>query len=243
MNEESASETQQQEEWISCYDCAVCKGKTKVYYVQNGEVVFRNCSCIPIRSSILKAKASGLGELLSTCKFSTFSAREAWQIELKKRAKAYAAQPEGWLMVSGKVGGGKTHICTAIVGRLIHSGMSARYMRWKDDSTELKGMINDPAFAAALSPFLTADVLYIDDFLKMPRGTDGISKEPGKGDLNLAFQMINNRYTAGKTTIISSEHTVDDIVKFDEAVGSRIYERTKNNCLIVPHDAQNYRLR
>ena len=61
------------------------------------------------------------------------------------------------------------------------------------------------------------------DFLKTGKG-----QEPTTGDVNLAFELINARYAdPTKLTIISSELPVAEIVDIDEAVGSRIYERSK----------------
>lgn len=244
MNEQGPGEERAKEEFVTCYDCPDCRGKTKIYYPLNGEVVFRDCHCISIRTSILRAKASGLGDELRRCKFSNFEAATDWQHDAKNRAMSYAKKPKGWFYLCGQVGSGKTHLCTAIVGRLIHSGMRARYMRWKDDAAELKGVLNEPVYQEMINPFLDADVLYIDDFLKTARGENGRASAPGVGDLNLAFQIVNNRYSARKITIISSEHTVDEVVEHDEAVGSRIYEMAKQNCVIIqPDPKNNYRMR
>ena len=48
------------------------------------------------------------------------------------------------------------------------------------------------------------------------------------GDLNVAFELLNARYNARKRTIISGERTIGAIMDIDEAIGSRIYERSKN---------------
>ena len=49
-------------------------------------------------------------------------------------------------------------------------------------------------------------------------------------DVNLAFEIINARYnTSGLITLISSERTLDELMRIDEATASRIYERTKQN--------------
>lgn len=244
LNKDLPGEERQKDETVTCYDCDICKGKLRIYYVYENDVTFKPCICIHIRSSILRAKNSGLGAELSRCKFSTYVATNDWQKDVKQRAKQFADNPEGWLYVCGQVGGGKTHICTAVVGKLIHVGNSVRYMSWKDDATELKAKVNEPEYQNLISKFLNVDVLYIDDFLKMPKEQFRASRQPSVGDLNLAFQLINNRYLENKTTIISSEHNIDSLISFDEAVGSRIYERCKHNCIIIPtNETNNYRLR
>ena len=64
-------------------------------------------------------------------------------------------------------------------------------------------------------------------------------------DMNIAFEMLNFRYTNDKLiTVISSEKTISDIVKIDEAIAGRIVERTGlkrfcNNILKDP--SKNFR--
>lgn len=244
LNDSLPEEQAAKEDISTCYDCQECNNKLKVYYPLNGNVAFRNCNCVSIRISILRARSSGLEDELRRCKFSTFEVVEPWQLDAKQMARAYAQNPDGWLYMCGQVGGGKTHLCTAVVGKLIVQGRSAKYMPWKDTSTEIKGKVNDPEYSRLINPYLKVDVLYIDDFLKTERGKYGTAKPPSVGDINLAFQIINNRYCSGKTTIISSEHTIDEVMGYDEAIGSRIYERSKNNCVIIPTGiGNNYRMK
>lgn len=244
MNDEPPESKEKEPDIISCYNCEDCKNKLKIYFPLNGEISWKNCNCISIRGSLMRAKNSGLADELGRCKISTFNAVEPWQQDAKAKAAAYSKNPDGWLYMCGQVGGGKTHLCTAIVGKLIHKGMDAKYMRWKDDAAELKAKINDHEYQGLIEPFLYADVLYIDDFLKTGRGENTQAKRPSTGDLNLAFQIINNRYGGKKTTIISSEHTIDELISYDEAVGSRIYEMSSKNCIMIPIDIQNnYRMK
>ena len=82
-------------------------------------------------------------------------------------------------------------------------------------------------------------MLYIDDFFKTERG-----KSPTSGDINIAFELLNYRYINGQLiTIISCERDVDEVMRIDEAVGSRIYERTRGNCVCIDSKpGRNYRL-
>ena len=38
------------------------------------------------------------------------------------------ADPKGWFVTTGRSGAGKTHLCTAICGELLHRGLPVRYM-------------------------------------------------------------------------------------------------------------------
>ena len=75
-------------------------------------------------------------------------------------------------------------------------------------------------------------MLYIDDFFK---------GSVSDADINLAFELLNDRYNSKRMTILSSERSVEDILELDEAIGSRIYERSKGFYARLP--AKNWRLR
>lgn len=228
---------------ISGYDCPDCKNKRLIYFIQGNDIVARQCKCVPIRNSMIRNKASGLSEQFASCSFDSFIDREHWQKDAKRRAMAYAMRPEGWLYICGQVGAGKTLLCSAVAKALIASGLGARYMIWKNEAAELKARVNDPEFKTLLDPLLLVDVLYIDDFMKTERGENGRAVRPTTGDINLAFQIINSRYNSRKITILSSEHGIDDLISFDEATGSRIYERSGNNRIMFPWGSgNNYRL-
>ena len=223
-------------------DCAMCKGRGAVYFVRENEVVSRECDCMAIWRSRRRIAKSGLSEIVGKYTFDTFRVTSLWQSEMKKTAQSYVLNPlEQWLYCGGTVGCGKTHICTAVCGELLKSGHSVIYMLWRDEATKLKACITDDAeYAKLITPIKTAEVLYIDDFFKTQQG-----KPPTQADVNLAFEILNYRYNNRKLmTIISTERTVADLLDIDEAVGSRIYERTKDFCVeILPGAGKNYRLR
>jgi len=187
-------------------------------------------------------RRSGLGDMLKRCTFDTYVAEEPWQKRLLSAAQDFVSDHAGkWFYIGGQVGCGKTHICTAIVGELLKQGLSARYIVWPKAAARLKAVIMDSeAYNRELNDLQTTGVLYIDDFFKTETG-----KAPSTADIRLAFELLNHRYiSTSLVTVISSERTVDGITDTDEAVGSRVYERTRGFCLAVPRDTRkNYRLR
>ena len=104
-------------------------------------------------------------------------------------------------------------------------GIDTRYMLWKDASVQAKAAVNDEAeYRRLVEPLKRIKCLYIDDFFKIGKG-----QEPTTGDVNLAFEILNSRYNdSGKITIISTERDMEKLLEIDEAVGSRIYERSKD---------------
>lgn len=228
------------------YDCPVCKNKGVVYILKNGYEYARRCKCMDIRESVWRLKASGLEKLMERNRFDTFVCEFPWQQVMKDRALQFLENSgESWFFAGGQPGIGKTHICTALAAGFLEKGKSVRYMLWKDESAKLKAMVNDASYGALIRPWKECVVLYMDDLLKTPM--DDFTKKrkmPSSGDINLAFEIINYRYNNRLTTIISSEHTIEEIMAIDEATGSRIYERTKRFCLSFdPDKEKNQRMK
>ena len=107
-------------------------------------------------------------------------------------------------------------------------------MLWRDDIVKLKACVTDSEeYSRQIKPFKSVQVLYIDDFLK---------GKVTEADINIAFEILNYRYhNQSMRTIISSERSIEEVLDIDEAVGSRIYERSRGYYITAP--AENWRLR
>lgn len=225
------------------YNCDECHNKGFIARLdENGYEVHRHCKCQKVRSTLRRAKRSGLGDILSDYTFDRFEALEQWQIDFKNKAQAFCEDDSArWFFVGGQPGSGKTHICTAIAAHYIKKGLNVQYMLWCEDSKRLKALVNDfTEYQNEVNKFKGVDVLYIDDFLKTQHG-----EQPTKGDINLAFEILNHRLiNPEQITIISSEKTLTDILTYDEATMSRIYQHTKTYKTNIAKDInKNYRLK
>lgn len=224
------------------YNCPKCKNKELIAVLDaDGKFSTRFCECKKIRRSIKKAEKSGLKKLLDTNTLNSFNATEKWQEGIKIKATEYIQKDGGWFFIGGQKGSGKSHICTAMVGEFINQGKDALYMLWRDRVVELKANVNNyEEYDRLMSELKNVGVLYIDDFYK----TDSENK-PTQADKNIAFELLNYRYNnPDSITIISTELLIRDLLSIDEAVGSRIYERSKGfQVNIAPDISKNYRLR
>lgn len=210
------------------YDCPICHNKGDVMFFDpvTQERKLRDCKCMAQRRSLRYLERSGLSKVLDLYSWERWVSKEPWQDLIYTRAKAFAGNPQGWFVASGRPGTGKTHICTAICGDLLRKGLEVRYLLWRDFATQAKSLLTeDEEYRELITPFKAVPVLYLDDLFKTGKG-----QEPTVGDCNLAFELINARYAdPTKITIISTELTVDRINDIDEAIGSRIFERAKDN--------------
>lgn len=225
---------------IDGYNCGLCNNKGDIHIVIDGSETMRICECMKIRATLKRAKRSGLGDTITEFTFDKYITKEKWQENIKNIAMEFCNDETAkWFFIGGQVGSGKSHLCTAISAHYIKQGVDVRYMMWFEDGKRLKALINDIRYQEEINKFKDVDVLYIDDFLKTKQG-----EQPTAADINLAFEIINHRlFDKNKITIISSEKLLDDIMDYDEATMSRVYQKTGKYKILIPKDKKkNYRL-
>lgn len=215
-------------------DCPVCHNTgCIVTKAADGTLKASECACMAKRVSIRRLEQSGLKDAINRYTFKNYVADTMERKKVLYAAEDFCRNDSGWFFISGKSGSGKTHICTAICGRLMDMNKNVRYMLWRDETVLLKALTTEgEEYKRQIRPFKSVPVLYIDDFLK------GGHTE---ADLRLAFEILNSRYNdSSLRTIISSEMSLFDILGIDEATGGRIYERAKGFVIEAPK--VNFRL-
>ena len=226
---------------IDGYNCEICKNRGFVFKADDmGLLMAKPCKCQTARNTLKKARRSGIGDLM-TYTFDRFGVIEDWQKNIKDTAQRFCNDNNSkWFYIGGQVGCGKTLICSIICSHYIRSGQSVKYMLWQEEIKKMKANVNDKSYAGIMKEYSEAEVLYIDDFLKTTRG-----EAPSAADMNIAFELINHRMNIGNlTTIISSEKVLEDILQYDEATMSRIYEKTGPYKINMKKDIKkNYRLK
>ena len=215
-------------------DCPVCKNMGYLSRVdEEGNTRWYECECMAKRRSIRRIKHSGLQDMMERYTFDAYEVKDAEQLKILHTARMFAEDDLGWFYIAGQSGSGKTHICTAICSRLIERGNDVYYMRWRDESRQLKSLLNTDEVEKPIERLKRVQVLYIDDFFK------GSANE---ADVRLAFEIINARYNNSRLrTIFSSEIDFEGLEEIDESLCGRIYERSSGYRLHSPN--VNYRLR
>lgn len=228
------------------YNCPICNNKGYVYYLdENDNECAKECKCMPIRYARANAEYSGLGNALKVYTLKRYTHNEKWQNYIYTKAINFINDASAsCFFIGGAVGSGKSHICTAIVREFLKMGKDVQFAVWNETVTTLKQNIieNAESYNNKLDELQHASVLYIDDFFKTT---------PTEADIDKAFKIINYRYNAVKAhsnnrfiTIISSEKTIDELLKIDEAIASRIVELAKDYTVEIQRDGnKNIRLK
>lgn len=223
-------------------DCPVCKNKgwiatvKKVYEGCDLSTMFvARCECMKQRQAKQQVKRSGLGDLLKF-RVNDYITTEKWQMELKQLIVEYIQSgAENWLCLLGSSGAGKTHLCSAVANNFLKNGIEVRYAVWPTMIKELKkDVFSQDGTKEMLNDLINVPVLYIDDLFK-----GAVSEQ----DVSLMFDLLNHRYNANKTTIITSERTVEELANIDVALAGRIKERCGKYLKQVVGDGKNYRFK
>ena len=213
--------------------CEACLGRGYSMIPQpDGTLLARRCRCMGLRAARAAMRRSGLDPAaLDEAVWDRWETPERWQLRARELGQEYVRRVlrepgfDGWFAVAGRPGSGKTRLCATVLRAILAGGRSGRYVSWRSLARQAKGSANDAVrFSALVDPLRRTPVLYVDDFWK-----GGATQ----ADLGLAFELLSERYAAHLPTIVSTELTLDALLRLDEAVGSRIAERSQGFYLDV----------
>lgn len=221
------------------YKCDKCRD---MLFIIQDDGTAKECECRSLRIAEEKLKASGVSEEFRKKTFDNFNYERSIEVmEAFMKAKSYSKNFEkirvtrkNSVMFIGQVGSGKTHLAIAISNVLLDKGIGVIYMPYRDSITNLKQSITDSEnFQREISKYKNAQVLLIDDLFK-----GAITKS----DINIMYEIVNYRYFKNLPVIVTSEKTIDDLIEIDEAIGSRLYEMSKDYVAELQGDKLNYRI-
>jgi DNA replication protein DnaC len=128
-------------------------------------------------------------------------------------ARAFADAPEGWLLLSGASGCGKTHIAAAIVNRILERGDPALFVVVPDLLDHLRSAYQPGAeigYDELFERVRNAPVLVLDDL-----GTQA----PTPWAQEKLFQLINHRFNMRLPTVVTTNLLPEQI---DERLRTRL---------------------
>lgn len=128
-------------------------------------------------------------------------------------ARAFADAPDGWLVLSGASGCGKTHIGAAVVNRLLERGEPVLFVVVPDLLDHLRAAYQpgaDVGYDELFERVRNAPVLVLDDL-----GTQA----PTPWAQEKLFQLINHRFNTRLPTVVTTNLLPDQI---DERLRTRL---------------------
>lgn len=226
-------------------DCPICGGVGYVRYdVPEGHPHFGkafDCECRRARvDAARQAYLRRLGGLehLANKTFDTFS-RDGVGLQEKdrdnlqrvyERAAAYADEPQGWLVLAGGYGCGKTHLAAAIANAQIAMGNKAIFITVPDLLDHLRASYRtkeDEEDEDSFDEVRNVPLLILDDL-----GTES----PTSWAIEKLYQILNHRYIVRLPTVVTTNRNLEEL---ELRLRSRLSD--PDICEVVPISAPDYR--
>lgn len=221
-------------DWFS-YDCKLCKNRGYITVVREEDLTLDSeiCQCQKLRNTYRFASAHGMAGKLNLT-LDDFKVTEQWQEPVKGKAVSYVTiDPEDrWFVMLGQPGSGKTLLCSIVTAEQVKKGREVRATTWPDIIDTLKRNMKGNQPDNTVEELKRCEVLFLDDFFKSP---------PTAWEKDVAFRLIDYRYSNNLRTIISSEKDVTKLNGIDRAISSRIQQKAGPYINIIAEDDKKNR--
>ena len=228
------------------FDCPKCQDRELVVFELDGDVLAKQCDCVPVKKYKRILAKSGISAEFQQKGFKNFVGETQELQEALETAKKYAqeftesASDLYSIMFLGQPGSGKTHLAIAIANNLMYQRIPVKYVIYPEIIRQLKACKNqNEEYDQIMDELKNVDVLLIDDLFKFAARNGRINDT----DLDIMFELVNHRYFTKKPIIISSEFTTDELYKVDQALGSRLIEMASGRIIIFKGSDLNWRLK
>ena len=130
------------------------------------------------------------------------------------QAKLFSTELNGWLLLQGSYGCGKTHLAAAIANFAVSLGVPTLFITVPDllDSLRMSFSSQETTYEERFEQIRTAKLLILDDF-----GTQNATQWAQEK----LFQIINYRYINHLPTVITTNIALEDI---EERIQSRLMD-------------------
>ncbi len=210
--------------------CPYCNGVGFVYvdvpvgHPQFGKAVPCVCKRLELQEQRLaRLRRDGNLQHLRKMTFDTFHVPEDVSPEVRMSlqdalhvAREFAADPKGWLLITGHYGCGKTHLAAAIANARIERSPSVLFVVVPDLLDYLRSAYAPDStitYDERFEQVRRIELLILDDL-----GTQNTTPWAAEK----LYQILNYRYNAGLPTVITTNQNLDDM---DPRLSSRLRDQ------------------
>jgi DNA replication protein DnaC len=213
-------------------ECQTCKGMRFIAAADGGMKACPDCGVAnQWRAKSLDKYSSQTGQART---FEAFDLRANPQARAAfEAARRWAMDPQGWLLIYGQPGNGKSHLCAAVHQTLGERGQASIFVTMPDLTASLKECLGDDApepYQHRLERYQRAPVLILDD-VGSERRTDWVDE--------VMVLLVDYRYRNRLPTLLASNVDPEDEDVFDFRVIDRWCD--VNLCTIIHNPAPSYR--
>jgi DNA replication protein DnaC len=219
--------------------CPICGGAGRLRIdVRYGDPSFGKsvlCSCVEERQTSLRQQQRRQAANLDAFRDSTFKAfrthlpgvQEAFQTSI-----AFAANSQGWILLLGSSGCGKTHLAMAIANQRLDSGAAVFYTTVPDLLDALRAaLISSEQYTQLFTWVREVELLVLDDLG---------AHQPSVWSSEKLLQLLNYRAALALPTIITA--IIKELQGLDERLRSRLTDSQLVTTVIFEH-VKDYRPR
>lgn len=208
--------------------CSICSDRgfyrlnVEIGHPQFGQAI--RCECQKPAYAARRRQASNLAGDLLLATFRGYQVR-ADNREAFTALQAFAGDPDGWIVLIGEKGTGKTHLMAAAANVLMEREVWPLYVVVPDWLAYLReGLEADRLSEGAeqrMKDAMEAPVLFLDD-LNAERRTDWTDEQ--------MFRLVNYRYIHRLPTVISGNFTLEELEK---RIASRMRDASLSQIIVM----------
>jgi DNA replication protein DnaC len=191
------------------------------------------CACCEVRQTLQclqqRRHAANLDTLRDNT-FKSFNSRITGVQEAFRASSRFAANPQGWLMLVGSCGCGKTHLAAAIANQRLESGAAVFFTTTPDLLDSLRAAFTSPEnYRLLFARVREVELLVLDD-LGAQRSSQWSSEK--------LLQILTHRANAALPTVITA--MPKDLPGLEERLRSRLTDTQLVTTVLLKH-AKDFR--
>jgi len=218
--------------------CTICGGAGRLRVdVPYGHPDFGksvSCACSEAWQTSQRLQQRRLAANLDTLRdstFKTFNSRVSGVQEAFQASIEFGANPQGWLLLVGPCGCGKTHLAAAIANQRLESGAEVFFTTTPDLLDTLRAAFTSPErYTLLFAHVREVELLVLDDLG---------AQQPSPWSNEKLLQILTHRANAALPTVITA--TPKELPGLDERLRSRLTDTQLVTTVLFKH-AKDFRL-